>query len=404
VDINSNLKVSGRSQTHSRSSQLAGKAIVVFEVALSALLLVGAGLFLRTLVNLQAVRLGFNPQRLVLFTVDPPRNRYTGEKRIAFFQKLEEGIAALPTVESSTLTNIALISNSTSTTTITPPHTSNPIRVWLNHTGDQFFQTMQIPILQGRAFDTHDRQNSPRVVVINESLAKAFFGQSNPMGQTLGEGKNSRGTIIGICRDVKYKDLRQAPPPTAYFPYKQEREIGSLTVAVRTHAGPVSIVAAARQIVADLDKDVPILDVRTQTEQINASLKTERLFAALTAGVGLLAVLLACVGVYGVMAYTVTRRTNEIGIRMALGAVSGEVLRMILRETALLATAGIAAGVALSVGMTRLVASMLYGLGPNDPITLTSTLVLMLVVTLLAGWIPARRASRVDPMVALRQE
>lgn len=405
VDVNSSLKVSGRSQTHGRSTQFASRSIVVFEVSMSVLLLVGAGLFLRTLLNLQSVRIGFNPQSIVLFSIDPPRSRYTGAKRIAFFRQLEEKVAAIPGVESSTLLEFALLAGNDSETTIAPPsHPNSAVPVWTAQAGDDFFKTMQLPILQGRPFGVHDRSRSPKVVVINETLAKAFFPGGDPIGQTLGSHKNTYGQIIGVCQDAKYSDLRQAPPPTAYFPFSQNSDAGSMTAVVRTHVSLSSFMAAARQALGEIDKDVPILDVRTQTEQIRTSLMTERLFAALTIAFGALAALLACVGVYGIMAYTVARRTNEIGIRMALGALSTEVLRMVLRETLALALFGIVIGVTVSLAVMRLVGSMLYGLKPDDPLTIAAALGLMITVALLAGWVPARRASRVDPMVALRQE
>jgi predicted permease len=405
VDVNSSLKTVGRGQTHGHSGQFAGKAIVVLEVSLSVLLLVGAGLFLRTLFNLQSVSLGFNPHRIILFAIDPPRSRYDGEKRIAFFEQLEDQIAAIPGVQSSTLSALALVSGSSNTTTIANPSRANhPLQVWQNYIGLNFFQTMQIPILQGRAFNLHDRENHARIVVINETLAKTFFPDSNPVGQTLGKGRNSPGEVIGICRDTKYASLRKAPPPTAYLLYSQEMGPNSMNVAVRARLAAAGILSAARKVVAGLDKDIPITDVRTQTQQIEATLRTERLFAALTVGFGILAVILACIGVYGIMAYTVARRASEIGIRMALGAVGGEVLLMILRETLALTMLGIALGIAISAALTRFVTSMLYGLKPNDPLTFADAFLLMAVIALIAGWLPARRASRLDPMVALRQE
>jgi predicted permease len=405
VDVNSSLKAGSRGQTPNRVTQYAGQAIVVSEISLSALLLVGAGLFLRTLFNLQAVPLGFDPERIILFTIDPPHNRYSGEKQIAFFKQLEDRIVAIPGVEFSTLSNVALLSGMDNSGAIRRPGHGNALfTFWENAVGQNFFETMQIPILRGRAFDIHDRTNLAKMVVINETLAKDLFPDSNPIGQTLGTGNDSRGEVIGICRDAKYASLRDAPPPTAYFLYSQRHLFGAMTAAVRTHAAPAIIVTAARKIVAGIDKDVPILAVRTQTEQIAASLKNERLFAALTVGFGVLAVLLACIGIYGIMAYSVARRTGEIGIRIALGAVSRGVLLMILRETLTLTLTGIVIGIAASLALTRFVATMLYGLKSNDPITLVIALLLMTVIALIAGWLPARRASRLDPMVALRQE
>jgi ABC-type antimicrobial peptide transport system permease subunit len=210
--------------------------------------------------------------------------------------------------------------------------------------------------------------------------------------------------IVGICGDARFNEIRGSIPPTFYRPFTQARELSQMTFEVKTAASEASILKSVREVVRFIDKDLPVFDVRTQTQQIDATLSNERIFAAPASGFGLLALILASVGIYGIMAYAVARRTGEIGIRMALGAQRHQVLMMVLRETALLAAAGIVIGIVAATGLTRYIGSMLYGLKSSDPLTLCSAVVLLLAVALIAGWWPARRASRLDPMVALRHE
>lgn len=406
VQVNVALKDGARS-TMSLPKLLASKSLVVFQICLSLLLLIGAGLFIRTFSNLRSANLGFRPERILLFTLDPPRTRYTGEKTMALFLQLEEGIQAVPGVQSVTLSSNALVANSESTTRFTTPGRGRrPVeadRTWINEVGDRFFETMGIPILYGRSLGSQDRANSPRVGVVNQQFARNFFGKENPLGKTVVNGKDTY-QIVGICGDARFNEIRGSIPPTFYRPFTQARELSQMTFEVKTAAGEASILKSVREVVRFIDKDLPVFDVRTQTQQIDATLSNERIFAALASGFGFLALILASVGIYGIMAYAVARRTGEIGIRMALGAQRHQVLMMVLRETALLAAAGIVIGIVAATGLTRYIGSMLYGLKSSDPLTLCSAVVLLLAVALIAGWWPARRASRLDPMVALRHE
>jgi ABC-type antimicrobial peptide transport system permease subunit len=210
--------------------------------------------------------------------------------------------------------------------------------------------------------------------------------------------------IVGVCGDNRYMNLRDEPPPQFFLPYVQQAEVGGMTYAIRTQLAPALLVPALRHVVQQADRDLPIIDVRTQREQIDANMQMERSFAALTTGFGVLALALACVGIYGIMAYTVANRRNEIGIRLALGAQPGQVRGMILRESTGLAVAGILAGMGAALALTRLVKSMLYGVQPNDPVTVAAGVLILLAVALAASWIPARRAASVQPMEALRHE
>lgn len=263
---------------------------------------------------------------------------------------------------------------------------------------------MGIPLVQGRAFGREDTASSESVAVVNEQLAHDFFPGKNAIGQTF----NSDHTrIIGICGNTRFKDLRDSPPPTYYLFSRQVADYGpggQLTFAVKTTADPTAIAPAIRRAVRAFDPELPIAEIRTQEKQIDDSLRSERLFAFLTSGFGLLALVLACIGIYGIMAYTVARRTNEIGIRLALGAQVGQVMGMIVREALRLAVAGVIAGIGITLLLTRTFESMLYGLKPGDPVTLVSAGLLLVGVALLASFVPARAAARVNPVQALRHE
>jgi predicted permease len=387
-----------------------GKALVIFQIALSTILLIGAGLFVRTLENLSHTPLGFRSDHILLFRLNPPRTRYSDAQMMAFYQQLEEKLAVVPGVRSVSMSNIAIIGDGHSGSTFHVsgrPVETEAVRVQTNHVGANFFQTMGIPILQGRGFDVHDTAASPKVAVVNRALARQFFPNENPIGQTFeAEADDTKGPveIVGIAADTRYADLRSETPPTFYLPYSQALGSARMVVEIHTQAEPGSILSQARSVVASIDRDMPLIDVRTMTEQLKATMSGERVFAQLTSGFGILALLLACIGIYGVMAYTVARRTGEIGIRMALGAQALQVLGMVLREASWMAVAGVTLGLGCALWLARFLSSMLYGLMPWDPLTLTSSSSLLLIIALVAASGPARRASRVDPIRALRHQ
>jgi predicted permease len=276
----------------------------------------------------------------------------------------------------------------------------------VNMVGTSFFQTMGIPIIGGRSFGRQDTATSEKVAVINQALAKKRFPNVNALGKRFktGDEKPVWVRIVGICANTSYMNLRDDPPPQFFMPYVQQRRIGGMTYAIRTELEPAALMPALRQVVQRDDRDLPIIDIRTQRQQIDANMQMERAFAALTAGFGVLALALACVGIYGIMAYSVANRRNEIGIRIALGAQPGQVRGMILRESTWLAATGIVVGVGVALELTRLVKSMLYGIQPSDPLTIAGGVSILLAVALAASWIPARRAASVQPMEALRHE
>jgi predicted permease len=275
-----------------------------------------------------------------------------------------------------------------------------------NNVGVNFFPTLDIPILAGRGFGPQDTSTSPKVGIINQSLARKRFPDTNPLGKRFKADSDTSDwiQIVGICADTRYSDLRSDSPPQFFLPYVQQTDTGTLVYQVRTQMQPAALFPELRRVVQSVDRDLPIIDYRTQREQINATMQMERAFAALTAGFGVLALMLACVGIYGIMAYSVAQRTNEIGIRLALGAQPGQVQGMILRESTWLTTIGIVGGAGGALGLTRLVKSMLYGIQPGDPLTFSTGILILIAVALAASWIPARRAARVQPMDALRHE
>ncbi len=411
TDVNSGLKETGR-MSSSRPKARLGKSLVVFQVSLSLLLVVGAGLFLRTLINLRSANLGFNPERVLLFDLNPPRSHYPAAKRVALYRQLEEKMSALPGVQSASVSAEPLLANSGDISCFSPAGkpagARDPDQTWTNSVGPDFFQTMSIPVIYGRAFTARDDRHAPKVAVINQTLAKAFFPNASPIGQTVISCEKGAAPdpieVVGVSADAKYDAIRSDIPPTMYVPYLQDDDASGMSFELKTAASTASIAAEIREAVRSIDKDLPILEVRTQTQQIEATLTNERVFATLTSGFGILALILASIGIYGIMSYTVSRRTNEIGIRMALGARSAAVLQMVLRETLLLALLGIAIGLAASAALTRLTATMLYDLKPTDPLTFIAAALLLTLIALASGLIPASRAAAVDPMTALRHE
>lgn len=409
ASANSGLKDGAKTVTRRRNG-LAGKALVVVQVALCMLLLVSAGLFVRTLANLDAINPGFSKRGILLFTIEPPAQRYPISKSIEILHRIEEKIASLPGVDSVTLSREALLGQSGSNIEFllegqTKASESNRY-IAFNSVGRDFFKTMGIPILYGRSFDVRDTSISPNIAIISRALAQKEFGDKNPVGASIRMKEGGEQLeIVGVCADAKYAWIRDDAPPVFYVLYTQEKDPrGSMTFEVLTHGNPLNIVGAVRGAVESVDKDLPPIEVRTQQQQIDAAVAPERTFATVTSGFGILAVLLASMGVYGVIAAGVSRRINEIGVRMALGASAEQVLLMVMTEALGLACAGIGTGLCAAPFLTRFLSSRLFGLKPTDPLTLATAGLLLLAAAMLAGWSPARRASRIQPVQALRHE
>jgi predicted permease len=329
------------------------------------------------------------------------------------FQRIEQRLAALPGVESVSAETTPLLANSQSNDDFIPTGTvvkkgENTVE-FENEVGADYFTTLRIPMVAGRSFTAADTATSQHVAVVNEALAKKYWGNASPIGRTFTtsdmDDTKLLYTIVGVCANTHYAQLREDPPPLFFLNYQQAPEIDwGITFVVRTRSARTAIAPSLRTAVESVDHDLPMIDVRTQVEQIAEITTEERVLADLTGGFGVLALVLACIGIYGIMAYTVSRRTNEIGIRMALGAQRGRVLRMVLGEAWWMAALGVVAGLGGAVALGRLVGSMLYGLKAWDPMTLSGAAALLLLVALGASWLPARRAAGVDPMRALRHE
>jgi predicted permease len=393
-----------------------GKVLVIGQVAMSLLLLVGAGLFVRTLQNLETLNVGFDRYNILLFGIDPTQNGYKGERLASFYQELQRRLEALPGVRPASVSGHTLIGGGVSIGGFSvqgyAPKRTEIDRdglgeVYFNSVGPRFFETMGIPLVLGRTIGPEDTSVAPKVAVINETLAHRYFVDSNPIGRRFGGDAKTSGDIeiVGVVGDAKYADLRREVPPTVYFPYLQQQDrLGPMHFEVRTVGNPMDMVTSVRRVVQSLDKNLPLMEVKTQTEQIDQTLFQERLFAKLSSFFGLLALVLACVGLYGIMSYAVARRTNEIGIRMALGAERHNILGMVMRETLIMVALGVAIGIPAALAATRVISSMLFDLKPTDPLTIAVSASAMIAVAAFAGYVPARRASRVDPMVALRYE
>jgi predicted permease len=388
-----------------------GKALVVAQVALSLLLLIAAGLFVRTLINLQNIPSGFNQENAVLFQVDTSATGYTNEdpKLPALLNEVEEKVKMVPGVQAASFAFFVFhqgfwTSVAHSRDDNIPEGQSRNLRN--NIVGPDFFVAMGIPLVQGRSFGPGDTAKSQKVAVVSESMARKFFPNGSPIGKRFGLGRpeNSEDIeVIGVVKDAKYSTLKEEFRPMAFYPYTQSPEVlGNLVVRF---SGPSnSIVPQVRQVITQTNRNLPIDDVVSLSDHIGRSLVPQKLVARLATFFGLLAVLLACVGLYGVMSYGVARRTNEIGIRMALGARGVSVLWLVLREALVLVVIGLTIGLVAASLVTKTAASLLYELKPNDPLTIALATTLLAVVAVLAGYFPARRASRVDPMVALREE
>ncbi len=393
-----------------RTSRLEpGKAVVVLELALAIQLLVVGGLFITTLRNLITVDAGFQRQNVLQVRINLEAGGYPRTQWTPVYEQLAERIAAVPGVIAASLANRGLIENGM--TRSGPVHypgytfgTGESRLLAETYIGPDYFKAVGIQLRLGRSFSERDGTSSAQVAVVNEELARRYFAGMNPIGQRYGLGGSpDQIEIVGVVSDAKYNDLRQEFIPMAYYPWRQVMPARLNALVVRTAGDPAALAAALRRAVTSVHPDI-FVDARTLTSQIEGSLVRERLMAHLSGFLGALAMLLACIGIYGVMAYAVTRRTSEIGLRMALGAAPGNVARMVLREALLLALSGMIVGVPVALWLARFTRSLLFGLQPNDPTILVGAGTSLFMVCVLAGWLPAWRAARVDPTTALRSE
>jgi macrolide transport system ATP-binding/permease protein len=382
-------------------------ALVVGQISISLLMLVAAGLFVRTLSNLQSIELGFNRENVLLFQLDARKAGYGDQNIDAFYGDLLRTLSTMRGVRGASLSDSSLIEAGSGTPINLPGQPSDPATRYLT-IGPRYFTTMQIPILAGRDLDESDRPGSTPVAVINEVFAKRNFGDRSPLGQRLLLRRNGLGRdmeIVGVSKNARYGGLTHDIPPVVYFAYDQGYpRPNEMVYALRTSGDPLLYVNAVREAVRQANARVPVSDIRTQRADIDKTINQEITFAQLCSGFAILATVIACVGLYGAVSYNVVRRTAEIGIRMALGAQRGGVVRMVLREVLGLVAAGLLVGIAATLATSKFVASFLFGMTPNDPLALTLGVITLVAAALLAAYVPARQASRIDLLVALRHD
>jgi macrolide transport system ATP-binding/permease protein len=426
VDVISALKETrtGERRPRMRLGFSLSRMLVVSQIAISLLLLVAAGLFARTLSNKQSLAMGFHRENVLLFNLNARQAGHSDPEIISFFGDLQKRFAALPGVRGATVANSPLIGDGAWGWPVVPFGQPRPEQAPSGHgsgfgatathvlaTGPGFFTTMQIPLLAGREFDERDRQGSSPVAIVNEAWVKANLEGENPLGQhVVSFGpvrmRPQEMEIIGVARNARYDDVTGDFPSIVYMPFEQNLNVpvAEMTFFLRTAGDPLAYASTIREIVHKADARIPVTNLSTQAAQIDGEMSQEILFARLCSGFAILALAIACVGLYGTMSYTVARRTGEIGIRMALGAQRGTVVWMILREVVILAAVGLAISVPTALGTSTFVESFLFGIQPNDPRSLATAVLILLTAALVAGYVPARKASRIDPMTALRQE
>jgi predicted permease len=383
-----------------------GRTLVVVQVAFSLLLVSGAGLLARTLWNLLQMDLGFNREHVLTVRIDPRSAGFTAAQLPSLYAQMVERVRAVPGVQSAGIALSSIAGGGTISSGINVPgYTPDPrenMSIDENYTDPGYFETVGMRLLDGRDFDARDTERAPRVAVINETMARHYFGARSPIGRHYGYG-STQFEIVGVVRDAKVRGPRSPLRPMAYRPIRQEMDYAR-SLEVCTQGDPRAVASEIRKVIAGLAPDLPIQDVATLAERVNRLLAQERLIAELTGLFGLLGLLLECIGIYGLISYAVARRIPEMGIRMALGARRASVVWLVLREALILVLIGLVIGIPLVSAAARLVTSLLFGVSPTDPATLAATAVLMLSIAIVAAYLPARRASRVDPMGALRYE
>jgi predicted permease len=410
VTVTSAMKEDSGSVTGGGRQARLRRGLVIGQVALSMLLLAGAGLFARSLYNLKNVDPGFRVDDLIAFSIDPSLSGYDGDRLTALYRRVQEELGAVPGVRSVSMSETGTLSGNDWSMTIRvdgyQAKEGEDMNPSVDGVGPRYFETMGIPLVAGREFTDRDGKGAPRVAVINETMAKYFFNGSSPIGRRFGFGRGSATDIeiIGVAKDVRSLELRDSAPRFIYIPYAQDDSVTQLTYYVRAAQGSSSTGTAVRQAVQRIDANLPIFNMKSMQVQVDESLFVERMVAMLSVAFGALAALLAAIGLYGVMSYAVTRRTREIGIRMALGAERGRVLWLVLREVAIMAAVGIAAGLGGALWLTRQIQAQLFGLAPSDPATLAGAGLLLAFIAVGAGYLPARRAATIDPIVSLRTE
>ena len=381
---------------------------MVFQIALSVSLAIGAGLLARTLGNLRSFDAGFDRENLLFFAIEPETSGYSGDRLMNLYSAVMERLRSLPGVKSAGMSRFRPMTPGRFGARIRIPDDPNPgtpRSLQGNAVDARFFETFHMPVVLGRGFSRTDAGTAPKVAILNETAAREFFGGQNPLGRRFFMGGAEPIEVVGVVRDARYHDLREPPVRMAYFPYRQ----GAVTLermhfAIRATRDAAALAPEIRALMRELARDVPVVDVNTLTEQIDRTLLRERLLATLSSFFAGLGLIVAAAGLYGLMAFRVTRRRSEIGIRTALGAQRSDILALILREALFLVSTGAAAGLLLAWPATKLLASLLYGLGRFDAATIGGAVGSLVAVSLLAAYLPARRALRIEAVTALRYE
>jgi putative ABC transport system permease protein len=415
TNLNDSLKEGSRGGTSDPRRSRIRNLLVVSEVALAMVLLAGAGLMINSFVRLNRVQAGFNPDRLLTMRMNLPQSKYSNQnKRIEFYDSLLDRVRRLPGVESAAMITFLPLTFPGGSSLFTaegrpaPPAGEEPLAVTRSNTPD-YFRTMGISLITGRVFDQRDRQDSQPVAVINRAMAERYWPGEDPVGRRLKIGYASSNlpwlTIVGIVGDVRQFELTRESKPEMYTPHTQQGGwFAPRDFVVRTSSDPLSFAAAVRSQVLAVDPDQPVYDVRSMEQVLSDSISRERFNTTLFGVFALVAMMLAAVGIYGVMSYTVTQRTHEIGIRMAMGAQPSVVLRLVVGQGMRLALAGVGIGIISALALTRVMSSLLYGVSASDPLTFVVISVVLSGVALAACFVPARRATKVDPIIALRYE
>ena len=411
-DLVSTLKDQAGKSSGAKGAARFRLALATTQIALSMLLLASSGFFVKSLLNVSRVDLGVRTDHVIAFGLSPELSGYTPERTQVFFRRLEDELKAVPGVSGVTLSLVPLLTGSNWGNDVAVqgfaagPDTNNNSR--FNEVGPGYFSTMGIPLMSGREFTDADVEGSAKVAVVNETFAKKFGLGRDAVGKMMGSGRGYRSPmdtlIVGIAQDAKYSEVKGTIPPLFFRPYRQDKELGSASFYVRTAAEPTQSASAITAAVKRLDPNLPIEDLKTLTQQVRDNTFLDRMMTTLSSLFAGLATLLAAIGLYGVLAYTVSQRTREIGLRMALGAPPARVRAMVLRQVAWMTLVGGLVGLAGAVGVGRSAGSLLYQLQAWDPVVLGVSAVLLAAVAMVAGFIPARRASLIDPMTALRYE
>jgi putative ABC transport system permease protein len=413
LDLNETLKEGGRGNSGGSKANRLRSVLVISEIAIALVLLIASGLMVKSFLRLQSVDPGFNPQNLITLELQLPENKYSGKERQALFQqqlaqRLTQvpGITAVGTVDSLPFSG-SEFNVGWGIEGQPPLNAADRPRAFLRNVSSNYFDAMGIAVRKGRAFTDSDDANAPNVGVINEAAARKFWPNQDPIGKRFKRGRtdsqNPWITVVGVVGSVAHSSLQLAAQPEVCLPFQQNPGL-NLTLVARTTSDPKGFAGAVRQEVSALDKDLPVSNIKFMEEIVGKSVAQPRVYALLLGIFAGLALILASIGIYGVMSYSVTQRMHEIGIRMALGARPRDVLRLVIKQGMILGIAGIIIGLIVSFALTRILASQLYGISATDPLTFTVISLLLMFVALIACTIPALRASKVDPMIAVRYE